>query len=59
MYLLGALITAAAVVLAAYVGNRKLNRIEVLVNGRLDEALAEIVSLKHERDNQPGTEMNP
>jgi hypothetical protein len=52
VYVVAAIITAAAVVIAAVVGNRKLNRIEVLVNGRLDEALEELKALKAERDAQ-------
>ena len=39
-------ITGVAVIVAAWVGNRKLNAIHVLVNSRLTEALTEIAELK-------------
>jgi hypothetical protein len=49
--LLVAVIGAAAVIMSALIGNRrqateKLNEIHLLVDGRLDQALSEIVALK-------------
>ena len=43
---LAAAIPAAAVVIAALLGRRKLEEIHVLVNSRLSEALDEIKALK-------------
>lgn len=41
----------AAAIIGAY-NQRKLNEIHVVMNSRLDEALAEIESLKVERDKK-------
>jgi amino acid permease len=50
---IAAIIAGICAIIAAIIGalnHRKLDAIHILVNSRLDEALAEITDLKKERD---------